>query len=184
MTESTFRRHIKQLVLAGVAAGVMTAAATAGVSATPSFADWFRYGEEAREDWAFTAFPGDGNRLTITPVGASQSDSPHKLLVLYPKPSSAYDVCMTKILSVFADKNIDAELTVINFSGDKAKGQAALSLARSEDYDLIFSMGSRSTAFLHEAFLGGDVPVVSVCSKDPVILGQMADYEPGSGSTG
>ena len=82
MTESTFRRHIKQLVLAGVAAGVMTAAATAGVSATPSFADWFRYGEEAREDWAFTAFPGDGNRLTITPVGASPSDSPHKLLVL------------------------------------------------------------------------------------------------------
>jgi len=48
--------------------------------------------------------------------------------------------------------------------------------------ELIFSMGSESTAWLYADYLGGDIPVVSVCSKDPVALGQIANYEQGSGS--
>jgi putative ABC transport system substrate-binding protein len=43
-------------------------------------------------------------------------------------------------------------------------------------------MGSESTAWLYDNYRGGSIPVVSVCSKDPVQLGQMTDYESGSGN--
>ena len=43
-------------------------------------------------------------------------------------------------------------------------------------------MGSASTAWLWEHYRGGAVPVVSVCSKDPVLLGQAQDYDSGSGT--
>jgi putative tryptophan/tyrosine transport system substrate-binding protein len=56
----------------------------------------------------------------------------------------------------------------------------ALKLA--DDYDLIFSMGSESTAWLYDKYRNGKVPVVTICSKDPVELGQVADYDRGSGT--
>jgi putative ABC transport system substrate-binding protein len=43
-------------------------------------------------------------------------------------------------------------------------------------------MGSESTAWLYDNYQGGAIPVVSVCSKDPVQLGQMKDYASGSKS--
>jgi putative ABC transport system substrate-binding protein len=46
--------------------------------------------------------------------------------------------------------------------------------------DLIFSMGSSSTVFVHDNYRNGPIPVVTVCSKDPVLLEQMPDYESGS----
>jgi putative ABC transport system substrate-binding protein len=42
-------------------------------------------------------------------------------------------------------------------------------------------MGSESTAWLYDNYRTGKIPVVSVCSKDPVQLGQIGDYERGSG---
>jgi putative tryptophan/tyrosine transport system substrate-binding protein len=43
-------------------------------------------------------------------------------------------------------------------------------------------MGSESTAWLYDNYRGGAIPVVTVCSKDPVQLGQMKDYDSGSGN--
>ncbi len=43
-------------------------------------------------------------------------------------------------------------------------------------------MGSESTAWLFDNYRGGKIPVVSVCSKDPVQLGQIKDYERGGGN--
>ena len=43
-------------------------------------------------------------------------------------------------------------------------------------------MGSESTAWLYQNYQGGALPVVTVCSKDPVLLGQMKDYDAGSGT--
>ena len=42
--------------------------------------------------------------------------------------------------------------------------------------------GSEATAWLYDRYRGGAIPVVSVCSKDPVQLGQMRGYEEGSKS--
>jgi putative ABC transport system substrate-binding protein len=41
-------------------------------------------------------------------------------------------------------------------------------------------MGSESTAWLWNAYKGGKIPVVSVCSKDPVSLGQVKNYDSAS----
>ena len=43
-------------------------------------------------------------------------------------------------------------------------------------------MGSDATSFVHDNFRNGNVPVVTVLSKDPVLLGQMKDYTSGSGT--
>ena len=43
-------------------------------------------------------------------------------------------------------------------------------------------MGSEATAWLYDNYRGGALPVVTVCSKDPVQLKQMRDYDSGSGS--
>jgi putative ABC transport system substrate-binding protein len=119
-------------------------------------------------------------RITIRPRFNSEPD--RRVLVLYPRPSSAYDVAITKILQVFAEKEIAAEFTVINFNNDDARGKAALAMAETSGYGLVFSMGSESTAWMYANYLGGKLPVVSVCSKDPVELGQVKDYEGGSGT--
>ncbi|MEE8271376.1 MAG: hypothetical protein V3R98_06560, partial [Alphaproteobacteria bacterium] len=70
----------------------------------------------------------------------------------------------------------------VNFGKVDERGHVALGMADDGDYDLIFSMGSESTAWLWENYRGGDRPVVSVCSKDPVLLGQAEDYVSGTGT--
>jgi putative ABC transport system substrate-binding protein len=57
-----------------------------------------------------------------------------------------------------------------------------LELAESHNYDMILSMGSESTAWLWTNYRGGKLPVVTVCSKDPVLLGQASAYDQGSGT--
>jgi putative ABC transport system substrate-binding protein len=44
-------------------------------------------------------------------------------------------------------------------------------------------MGSTSTSFLHDYYRGGKIPVVTVCSKDPVLLfDDIKDYTKGNGT--
>ena len=73
-------------------------------------------------------------------------------------------------------------MTVINFNMKDAAGTDAIRFAETNKIDLIFAMGSESTAWLFDNYRGGKIPVVSVCSKDPVQLGQIKDYERGGGS--
>ncbi|MCC6471576.1 MAG: hypothetical protein IT563_24885 [Alphaproteobacteria bacterium] len=141
---------------------------------------WFGFGEEVRVNWAVTPSPDDPMRVTILPRFASTPV--YRVKVLYPRQSSAYDVAITKILQVFAQKDIDAQFDVVNYNNDDALGRQVLANVERTKADLIFSMGSESTAWLYRNYLGGAVPVVSVCSKDPVDLGQAKDYDSGSGS--
>ena len=113
---------------------------------------------------------------------ASGDGKSKRVLVLYPKRSSAYDIAMSKILDVFASKNMPIEFQVINFENNDGRGAAVLDLVEEEQFDLIFSMGSQSTAWLHQYYRNGATPVVTVCSKDPVALGHIEDYESGSGT--
>lgn len=61
-------------------------------------------------------------------------------------------------------------------------GEAALAVARQQQVDAIFSVGSEATALAHDTFHDQSIPVISVCSKDPVLLGQAPDYTTGSGT--
>jgi putative ABC transport system substrate-binding protein len=120
--------------------------------------------------------------LSIRPKFEDAGAPRRRVLVLYPRASSAYDVAITKILAVFEEKSLNVEFTVINFELNDAQGQAAIQFVEKNKFDLIFSMGSESTAWLYDRYRGGSIPVVSVCSKDPVQLGQMKDYDSGSDS--
>jgi putative tryptophan/tyrosine transport system substrate-binding protein len=141
---------------------------------------WFRYGAEVDKFWAVSGDPAKPMQFSITRKGMELRRSSQRVLVLYPRPSSAYDVAITKILQVFESKALDAQFTVVNFQMDDARGKEAIKFAEANEYDLIFAMGSESTAWLYDHYRGGPTPVVSVCSKDPVQLGQMADYKSGS----
>jgi putative ABC transport system substrate-binding protein len=83
---------------------------------------------------------------------------------------------------MFAQRDIQAEVIVLNFQRDDEKGHAALALAKRENADLIYAMGSQSTAWLWKNYRGGEIPVISVTSKDPVILGQTQSYDQGTNS--
>ncbi len=150
-------------------------------SSNPNYAQWFRYGEDVTKFWHIVEVPGDPMQVTIRRRERSTNGPARRIFVMYPRPSSAYDVAITKILQVFEEKNIDAEFTVVNFNRKNELGAKAIKLAVSGKYDLILSMGSQSTAWLHKNYQHGEIPVISVCSKDPVILGQIRNYDTGSG---
>jgi ABC-type uncharacterized transport system substrate-binding protein len=143
---------------------------------------WFRYGAGVDTAWQVAADAADAMHVTIRRKGGESHGSTKRVLVLYPRPSSAYDIAITKILHVFESKEIDAEFAVINFAMNDENGARAVKFAESNKFDLIFAMGSESTAWLYDHYRGGAIPVISVCSKDPVQLGQMPNYVDGSKS--
>jgi len=151
-------------------------------SQEPSDTKWFRYSEEIDKSWAITADAADPMHVSVQRRSAELPGSAKRVLVLYPRPSSAYDVAITKMLTIFELKEINAQFSIVNFGMDDRRGKAALAFAEHNKFDLIFAMGSESTAWLYENYLGRAIPVVTVCSKDPVQLGQAQDYTSGSHS--
>lgn len=148
----------------------------------PAYSDWFKVSPEAEDAWIISGIGEDPDQVRITRKNAAASGALRRVFVLYPRPSSAYDAAMSKVLSVFAEKGINAEFFVYNFHNEDGKGTFALEMAKRQSAELIFSMGSESTAWLLGHFRGESIPVVSVCSKDPVMLGQTPSYDAGTGT--
>ncbi len=171
------RRGLVGLLAAPLAIAALSAPAHANT--VPNYADWFGYGDDAMLEWEFIETPDTPHIVTIQRKGQT-GPAPQRVMVIYPRPSSAYDIAITKVLDVFAEKDMDVQFTVYNFAKSDDRGLEALGIAESGDYDLVFSMGSESTAWLWENYRGGELPVVSICSKDPVLLGQADDYDTGS----
>jgi putative tryptophan/tyrosine transport system substrate-binding protein len=90
---------------------------------------WFRYGAGVEESWDVSGDPAKPMQFSITRKGMALRRSSQRVLVLYPRPSSAYDVAITKILQVFESKALDAQFTVINFEMDDARGKEAVKFA-------------------------------------------------------
>jgi hypothetical protein len=125
----------------------------AGIIATPAFTSdgqpfgkWFKYSPGTDTMWDITGDPADPMHVVLR---QKKAEGPLKrILVLYPRPSSAYDTAITEILRVFATKEINADITVVNFELDDARGRAALLNAEKSKDDLIIAMGSESTAWV------------------------------------
>lgn len=156
--------------------------APCAIGAEPAYSDWFRYGESVEQSWLVSEVAGDPNEVMIRPRKAARGAPKRKVMVVYPRPSSAYDTAITKMLDIFAEKDINAEFTIVNFRKSDARGAKVVKRVNSEGYELLFSMGSESTAWLYEHYAKGKVPVISVCSKDPVMLGQAESYDKGTGT--
>ena len=182
MSSGMKRRRVGRIVAAvSFAAALTMVSAQAAVAQQSGFMSWFKPTEASKRGWVFEENKSDSLQVTIRRKDAD-GDPDRKVFVLFPKPSSAYDIAMSKILEVFAERDINAEFRLFNFKGNSARGQKALKIAHDGEYELLFSMGSQSTAWLWQSYRGGSVPVVSVCSKDPVVLGQTASYDKGTGT--
>jgi putative tryptophan/tyrosine transport system substrate-binding protein len=167
----------------GIVAGLLLSTLAASAPAQEKFVSkWFRYGPGVDTAWTISADPAKPLQLSVQRKARASSASSKRVLVLYPRPSSAYDIAITKILQEFDAKDVDATVTVVNFEMNDVRGTESIQFAENNKIDLIFAMGSESTAWLFDNYRGGKIPVVSVCSKDPVQLGQIKDYERGSGS--
>jgi len=165
----------------GIVAGLMalSLAAAAAPQGQP-FSNWFKYRADIADEWEIAGDPAKPTVVSIRPRG-EQKGPVKRVLVVYPRASSAYDIAITKVLEVFHSKEMNAHFVVVNFELKDARAKEAIQFAEENKFDLIFSMGSESTAWLYDHYRGGPIPVVSICSKDPVQLGQMKDYEQGSG---
>lgn len=168
-------------LLAAAAAATILAGGPAAM-AEPGYAKWFKVGERTPQFWRISGVADDPMMVTVRRHVVASSQPVKRVFVLYPRPSSAYNVAITKILQVFEEKDINARFMIVNFNNDDERGRKALRLAEARKYDLIFTMGSQSTAWVHRNYRRRKVPVVSVCSKDPVVLGQIRGYDKGSGA--
>jgi putative ABC transport system substrate-binding protein len=188
ITDRTRHKFTLQRAFAvrGIVAALLALLLTAPAAAENRlFSSWFNYGSEVDATWDVAGDPAKPTivsirrKSTVDQLGETKGAIQH-VLVIYPRPSSAYDIAITRILSVFAAKEINVDLTVINFELNQARGKEMLQFAEKNKFELIFAMGSESTAWLYDNYRSGTIPVVSVCSKDPVELGQMKDYDSGS----
>ena len=157
----------------------LTLSVGAAAAQDQPFASWFKYDADIANVWTVQGDASHPLEVTITKAKKSSGPTKH-IMVLYPRASSAYDISISVILRVFANKDVNAEFHIVNFELDRKEGKAAVLAAERDKADLIFAMGSESTAWLEENYRGGKIPVVTVCSKDPVQLGQIKDYESGS----
>ena len=165
------------LLLVGLLAGGFTRPA----AAEPAYATWFHLAPSIEDNWKVSEVSSDPNQVIVTPRYASPTESRKRVFVLYPSASTAYDIAMSTILQMFNERRLNAEFTAFTFGGKSDAGREAVRLAEG-GYSMIIAMGSSSTAWLWENYRGKRLPVVTVCSKDPVVLGQMPGYDRGSGT--
>lgn len=149
-----------------------------------SYTEWVVVKSARLSDWKIKEYPGNPLMVSIKRDYIPDPSNMKNVLILFPKRSSAYDTALDKILQLFEEKDIYADITLINFMGETEPGLQAIDYAEKNKTDLIFSMGSGSTKFIVDEYSGGSIPVVSICSKDPVLMGWKADgkYETGTGN--
>lgn len=145
--------------------------------------DWFALGERARQHWNVSQpDPADDQRLLIRQKEAI-TGSLRRVMVIYPRKSPAYDAAITTILTDFAARRLNVEFLAVNYGTDARRGAALLAEAKRDGYVLLYAMGSETVDWLYQDHRDIEIPVVTVCAKDPVQLGQMPDYEQGSGNS-
>lgn len=181
MTAATFARHLVLclVVLIGVAA---TASAPAKATEGRPVLDWLEFGPGALKDYDIAADPQDTARMRAVPVWTDRP-ARFRLLMLIPFESvAAYSIGVDVVLEAFRQQDIPAEFEIWLYGNDETIAQEAVDWAESNAVDLIMPVGSRAAAFMHDTYVGGRLPVVTNSAKDPVLLGQMPDYQAGSGT--
>lgn len=144
-----------------------------------SFPSWVSIPAQKLGRWTLSR---DDDPLRCSLVNASAEDRQRfTIVVLFPRRSSAYDIALATIIDYFDRRGFVVEFDLINFEQKDVRGAFALQEAARKQARLIFAMGSEATDWLWRNARDTRIPVVTVCSKDPVLLQQMASYEVGSG---
>lgn len=156
-------------------------------SARVAIAPWLKVDSDVTQAWDARETSSDRVRFIMaddaeSADGSSSRADDKKVLFIFPKKSSAYNTALSTSLRVFADRGLFPEVEVVLMEKDTAKRMEVIAAAEASKVDLIFATGSSSAKFAYKNYLGGKIPVVTICAKDPVMLGQMPDYDSGSGS--
>lgn len=139
--------------------------------------DWLSLDSEKTKQWS-THLRADERYVDISPTQSGEVDK--RILVLMERPSSAYDTALSQILAVFGNKNIRSTFEVVRVGKDLPFIETTLKKAETDGIDMVYALGSSTVANVYKLYKNGALPVVSVCAKDPVLLGQMSGYETGS----
>ena len=142
---------------------------------------WFSAADVINEKWSLIYNIADPLRFELIQKDTPNTDIPYEVMLVFPKRSSAYDTAVERITEQFIARGTSVNFTAVNFQNDQQKGISLLREIENGEYDLVFSVGSASTKFITENLQYISTPIVSVTSKDPVLLGHVADYENGSG---
>jgi hypothetical protein len=106
------RREVCRQGLAATLAAVVLGGAAKPAAAAERGA-WFKYDADLERSWEVAATPGDPLQREIRRKGARPGVRPSRVLVLYPRASSAYDIAITRIVRVFEEKELDVAFTVV-----------------------------------------------------------------------
>lgn len=139
--------------------------------------DWLRLEMDEGQGWK-TKVQSDPRYVDI--YKESTSGQAKKIMLIYRKSSSAYDTAVSKILLVMGDKKAEVSFTAVFVGHDDLFTKSVVQSAEGDGYDLIYAVGSSAVRRVFKHYKGGSLPVVTVCAKDPVLMGQIDDYVSGS----
>ena len=168
-------------VFHGLAASALMPVAAPSLHAQEAsrFPAWVSVPADMLKRWAL-ARSDDSLRCSL--ANAPAEDPTRKVvMILFPRRSSAYDIALATIMDFFDRLGMRVEFDLINFEQKDDRGAFALAEGERKSARLIFAMGSEATDWLWRKAQDTKIPVVTVCSKDPVLLQQMKAYDVGSG---
>lgn len=139
--------------------------------------DWMRLNVNEDQGWR-TKIQSDPRYVDI--YRDDLAEPLKKIMLIYRKSSSAYDTAVSKILSVMGDKKAAVSFTAVFVGHDDLFTKSVVQSAEKDGYHLIYAVGSSAVRRVFKHYKGGSLPVVTVCNKDPVLMGQIDGYETGS----
>jgi len=159
--------------------------ADAAVEEAPELVEWFIPPAGILTHWEVALDPQNPGAVLITPQdGAGEvnrSTQAAHLFFLLTKGTAAFDRSIELVLTTFLERGFNTRSAVM-LAPDAEAVTDALAYAEANEYELIYAVGSDAAKFVHESYSGGSLPVVTILAKDPVLLGQTADYFSGSGT--
>lgn len=159
------------------------AALLAAAGADPNKPTWVKLTPQILTNWTLTEDVADGSRFTLAPRALTTlKGAPKRVLVIFTKPLNSFDETLAAILSVLTEKEAPVSITLINVEQKDALLHAALAYGEAARFDLLAPMGSEVTQSVHDTYLNGKLPVLSLFTKDPVLQGYLKDFSTGSGT--
>lgn len=140
------------------------------------YTEWFKFSPGVSKVWKIQATPGNDLEFKIIPTVKSKILPKKKIMVIIGKESSAYPIAIESVLIFFEEKKIYPEFTIANYQEADLLARNAFNKALREKYDLVFAMGSLAIDYAYKNYKGSKLPIVSICAKDPVLMGYLKDY--------
>lgn len=134
-------------------------------------------------NWVLAADSPDRTRFTLTPTNASAlAGAPKRVLVPFAKPSPPFDGTLSKLLDVLYERQVPVTLVLWHYQQKLDVLDKIIAYGEAETFDLLAPMGSEATQNVHDVYLNGALPALSLFTKDPVLQGWVTSYDQGSGT--